>query len=151
MEALIGFLGIDSRSRGIARRIWPLVEHRAADLIDDFYTGISPHTVEPRRTREIVEHLKASQRGHWKNLFESRFDENYFRTASLIGIRHCEMGLDAKWHVAGYARMKSELSTELLQAPLSGDSAPQVIATLDKYLALDLAISLSSYTCVLLD
>lgn len=151
MEALIDFLDIDSRSRRIATEIWPLIEPRMGDLIDAFYAGVGPFTVEPERTAQTVEHLKTAHTRHWKNLFESRFDEDYFRSASLIGIQHYEMGLHSKWHVVGYARMKNELSAELFRARLPRNSKAQAITTLNKYLALDMAISLSSYTCILIE
>jgi hypothetical protein len=105
MEALIAVLDIDSRSRRIARLIWPMVERRASEIVEAFYAGTGGFAAAPSRA---MDGLKASQREHWKCLFESRFDDGYVRSASLLGV-------------------------------------------VDKYLALDMAISLSSYACVLLD
>ena len=151
METLIAVLDIDSRSRRIARLMSPLVERRAADLVEAFYAGAGGFAAEPLRAGHAIDHLKLSQRAHWKSLFESRFDEDYFRSASLLGIRHCEMGFDSKWHVVGYAKMKGRLADEILRSPLPLPSKTQLLGILDKYLALDMAISLSSYSSVLLD
>jgi hypothetical protein len=151
METLIDVLDIDSRSRRIARLIWPLNESRSVEIVEAFYTGAGHFAAAPPCGIPAIDRLKASQRDHWKSLFESRFDQDYFRSASLLGIRHCEMGLDCKGHVIGYAKMKSELASEILHSPLPIASKAQLLGILDKYLALDMAISLSSYTCVLLD
>src|SRR5262245_49417317 len=151
MKALIDVLEIDSRSRRIARLISPLIERRATEIVEAFYAGASHSTGEPLRAMNTIDRLKACQRQHWKGLFEGRFDDAYLRSASLLGIAHCEMGIDCKWHVVGYARMKSELTSDILGSQLSMASKAKLLAVLDKYLALDLAISLSSYTCILLE
>src|SRR5512135_2228400 len=151
MEALIAALDIDSRSRTTARMIWPLVESRAKEFVEAFYAAAGHFAAEPLRSLHAIDRLKACQQEHWKSLFEGRFDEDYFRSASLLGILHCEMGLDSRWHVIGYAKMKGELTNDILQSPLPIALKAQLVGTLDKYLALDMAISLSSYTCVLLD
>ncbi len=151
MEALIAVLDIDFRSRRIARLIWPMVESRATQIVEAFYAGTGDFVAAPSRATDAMEGLKASQRQHWKRLFEGRFDDDYVRSASLLGIRHCEMGLDCKWHVIGYARMKGELASDILHSPMPFASKTQMLGIVDKYLALDMAISLSSYACVLLD
>jgi hypothetical protein len=58
------------------------------------------------------------------------------------------MGLDCKWHVAGYARLRAEIAAEILDSLLPSHSKPGLVVTLDKYLALDMAISISSYTSI---
>jgi len=147
MEALIEVLEIDVRSRRIARLIWPMVEGRATEIVEAFYAGARHSAIE----LPVIERLKACQHQHLKGLFEGRFDEPYLRSASLLGIAHCEMGLDCKWHVIGYARMKGELTKGILGSQLSSPSKAKLLAILDKYLALDMAISLSSYACILLE
>jgi hypothetical protein len=151
MEALIEVLEIDPRSRRVARLIWPSIDSRAAEIVDAFYACAGRFAAEPARALHAIGRLKTCQRRHWKNLFESRFDQDYFRSASLLGIRHCEIGLDSKWHVIGYAMMKGELTRDILHSPLPIASKARLLGILDKYLALDMAISLSSYNCVLLD
>jgi hypothetical protein len=151
METLIAVLEIDSFSRRIARAMWPLIERRATDIVEAFYDGAGRLSAGEPAPGHAIDRLKLQQSEHLRSLFESRFDEDYFRSASLLGIRHCEMGLDSKWHVVGYARMKRKLAGDILESPLPIASKKQRLGILDKYLALDMAISLSSYTCILLD
>ncbi|TPQ43006.1 hypothetical protein C2U70_00185 [Bradyrhizobium guangdongense] len=151
MEALITVLDIDVRSRRMGRLIWPMIEDRSTEIVEAFYAGACHLAADPSRSLHAIDRLKACQHQHWKGLFEGRFDDAYVRSASLLGIAHCELGLDCKWHVIGYARMKSELTRDILGSSLSATSQVQLLAVLDKYLAIDMAISLSSYSCILLD
>jgi hypothetical protein len=151
METMLRFLAIDLESHRYAAQIWSLIEHRAADIIENFYTDVLRSNLDLPLTARTIDHLKEKQKQHWKKLFESRFDREYFNNASLIGIKHYEIGLDAKWYVAGYMRIKKDFSTEILGAPLSLPSKAQLVATLDKYVALDMALAISSYTSLLVD
>jgi hypothetical protein len=94
----------------------------------------------------------SKQREHWRSLFSSGFDESYQRRASMIGIRHHDVGLDPKWYIAGYALMKARFIERLLlqtTVPLPLRSA--MIVTLEKYVAVDMALALSSYSSWLVE
>jgi hypothetical protein len=151
MEELLRFLAIDGRSRRDAEEIWPLIEHRAPEIIEGFYADVRRSNINLPLTSQMIDHLKIKQKEHWKHLFESRFDQSYFNNASLIGIKHFEIGLDARWYIAGYMKIKSEFLLEILGAPLSSPSKTQLIVTLEKYVALDMALAISSYTSLLVD
>lgn len=151
MERMLGFLAIDPRARRDAAHIWSLVEHRTADIIEAFYADLLRSGTDLLLTAKTVDHLKRKQQEHWKTLFESRFDQTYFNRASLIGIKHYEIGLDVRWYVGGYMKIGSEFSMEILDAPVSLAVKAQLIATLDKYIALDMAMAVSAYTALLVD
>jgi hypothetical protein len=151
METLIRFLAIDSRYRGDAAEIWPLIEHHAGEIIEGFYADARRAHVDLPLRDSALDSLKAAQEEHWKSLFESRFDQSYFNAASLFGIRHFEIGLDAKWFIAGYLKIKSDFSREILGAPLPLPRKAQLLQTLDKYVALDMALAVSSYASLLVD
>ena len=151
MEELIRFLAIDAKARRDAEEIWPLIEHRAPEIIERFYADVRRSNIDLPLTSQMIDHLKTKQKEHWKHLFESRFDQRYFNHASLIGIKHFEIGLGARWYIAGYMKIKSDFSREILGAPLSSPSKTQLIVTLDKYVALDMALAISSYTSLLVD
>jgi hypothetical protein len=65
-----------------------------------------------------VQRLKVTQRKHWRSLFENQLDLQYFNSASLVGIRHSQIGLDPKWYIVGYARIKTDFSRVILNADL---------------------------------
>ena len=151
MEELIRFLAINVQSQRDAEEIWQLVEPRAPEIIERFYTEVRGSNINLPLTNQMIDHLKMRQKEHWKHLFESRFDQRYFNNASLIGIKHYEIGLDARWYIAGYMKIKSDFSREILSAPLSLSSKTKLIVTLEKYVALDMALAISSYTSLLVD
>lgn len=151
MEKLISFLDTDPKARRNAEAIWSLVEHRAGDIIEDFYASMRKSDVDLTLNDQMIERLKIEQRKHWSSLFGSQFDQQYFNRASLIGIKHREMGLDAKWYIAGYTKIKFDFSQAVLNAPLPLPVKAGFVSTLDKYIALDMALAVSSYASWLID
>lgn len=151
MEKLITILDIDPEAMRNAEAIWSLVEHRAVDVIGDFYASVRKSDVDLVLSDQTIECLTIEQRMHWNSLFKSRFDQKYFNSASLIGIKHREIGLDAKWYIAGYTKIKIDFSQVVLNAPLSLPVKAGFVSTLDKYVALDMALAVSSYTSWLVD
>ena len=151
MEELIRFLAIDLKDRRNAEDFWPLIEHLLDSIIDNFYADIRRSSIDFVLSDQRIDHLKIKQKEHWRSLFASRFDQQYFNSASLVGIKHRELGLDQKWYVAGYARIKSDMTQIILESPLSPPTKLEFVKTLDKYVALDMAIAISSYASLLVD
>jgi protoglobin len=151
METMLRFLAIDRESQHHAAQIWNLVEPRTASIIENFYAEVSRSDLGFSISETTIHHLKTKQAEHWKKLFESKFDREYFNNASLVGIKHYEIGLDVRWYIAGYTKIKTCFSMEILNARSPLSSKAQLLATLDKYIALDMALAISSYTSLLVD
>lgn len=151
MEELIRFLAIDLKDRRNAEDFWPLIEYPLDGIIDNFYADIRRSSIDFVLGDQTIDHLKIKQKEHWRSLFGSRFDQQYFNSASLVGIKHYELGLDPKWYIAGYAKIKSDITEIILESPLSPPAKLEFVKTLDKYVALDMAIAISSYTSLLVD
>ena len=151
MDKLIRFLDIDPTAQLHAAAIWLLIEHQLDHTIETFYADMRQSDAALALSERTVQRLKITQREHWRALFESRLDLQYFNSASLVGIRHSQIGLDPKWYIAGYARIKSDFARVILNAELPLATKASFLATLDKYVALDMALAVSSYTSLLLD
>lgn len=151
MERLIRFLNIDLDARRDAAAIWPLIESRVEPGIDTFYSEMRRSDPALPLSDQLAACLKARQKANWRALFESRLDQQYFNNASLIGINHCEIGLDPKWYIAGYMRIKRDFSHAILDSSLPPPTAANLVTTLDKYVALDMALAISSYASLLVD
>lgn len=151
MDKLIRFLDIDPTAQLHAAAIWLLIEHRVDHTIETFYADIRESDTALALSNQTVQRLKVTQREHWRTLFESKLDLQYFNRASLVGIRHSQIGLDPKWYIAGYARIKSDFARVILNAELPLTTKTSFLVTLDKYVALDMALAVSSYTSLLLD
>lgn len=151
MDKLIRFLDIDPAARRHAAAIWSLIEHRIDHIIETFYADVRHSDTALALSDQTIQRLRVKQKDHWHALFESRLDLQYFNSASLIGIKHSEIGLDPKWYIAGYARIKSDFSRTILSSPLPLSAKADLVVTLDKYVALDMALAISSYTSLLVD
>jgi methyl-accepting chemotaxis protein len=107
--------------------------------------------MQPVLDDETISRLKLKQSEHWQALFSSKFDNQFFNRASLVGIKHREIDLDPKWYIAGYNKIKGQFVKLILDSQLSTSTKSDLVATLDKYVALDMALALSSYSSWLID
>jgi|AraplaMF_Cvi_mMS_1032046.scaffolds.fasta_scaffold00243_5 hypothetical protein len=152
MAQITRYLGIDTRTQLLAGRLWNLLDEPSGLVIAEFYRRTRhshPGVLLDERT---VNRLMIKQKEHWHSLFNSGFDQAYLRRATKVGIMHHELGLDPKWYIAGYALMKAQLAEQLLfdaSIPLPLKAA--LVVTLEKYVAVDMALTLSSYSDWLVD
>jgi hypothetical protein len=151
MDELIRYLGIDTRAELLAERLWYLLEESVEQIIDGFYNNTRNSSAGLMLDEATIERLKVRQKQHWQSLFSSAFDEKYFRSVSMIGIKHHEIGLDPKWYIAGYAVVKAAFAQKILEAPLPLRAKTALIVTLEKYVAIDMALALSAYSSWLID
>ncbi|MDA9505281.1 hypothetical protein XI09_11420 [Bradyrhizobium sp. CCBAU 11386] len=152
MKEIVRYLGIGTRSQLLAEQLWQHIEEPSGEIIGAFYRDTQQSAAGSLLEGRIIERLSVAQREHWHSLFNSGFDDAYLRRAALIGIKHHEMGLDPKWYIAAYALMKARFAEHLLlhtDVPLPLKSA--LVVTLEKYVAVDMALALSSYSSWLVD
>ena len=151
MQQLIRYLGIDTRTELLAERLWYLLESSADAIIAGFYNNTRQSSAGIMLDDPTIERLKVRQKQHWHSLFSSGFDEDYVRSVSMIGIKHHEIGLDSKWYIAGYALIKAAFAEKIMEAPLPLKAKSALIVTLEKYVAIDMALALSAYSSWLLE
>lgn len=151
MHELIRYIGINTRTEILAERLWYLLDGWFDEIIGRFYTTTRQSSAGHILDDATLERLKLRQRQHWQSLFCSGFDEQYVRSVSMIGVRHHEMGLDFKWYIAGYAVIKAAFAEKIMDAPLPLKAKTALLVTLEKYVAIDMAVALSAYSAWLLD
>ena len=151
MDDLLRYLGIDARARLLAQRLWQYIEGSSGEIFTSFYDSIHQQIPGLTLDEPTIERLKVKQREHWRALFNSDFDEHYKRSATMIGIKHHEIGLDLKWYVAGYAIIKAGIIERILEAPLPQSLKSALVITLEKYVAIDMSLALSAYSSWLVD
>lgn len=108
--------------------------------------GIERRSPEPVLDDKTIHRLKLKQTERWQALFSSMFDKQYFSGASLVGIKHREIDLDPRWYIAGYNKISRQLVKLIPDLPLSASMKSNLVATLDKYVALYMTLALSSYS-----
>ena len=151
MHKIVEYLGIDDRSRRLAEVVWRIIDSRMEQVIEGFYANTAQRNTGLGLDDATIGRLKVKQKEHWRALFHAEFDDAFFQRASMIGLRHHEIGLSASWYIAGYSIIKLELAKMLMETPFSIGIKIQLVATLEKYVALDMACALSSYSAWLID
>lgn len=118
MKEITRYLGIDTRAHFLAEQLWRLLEEPSGEIIASFYRDTRQSAIGQLLDEAAISRLQNKQKEHWRALFNSQFDKQYQLSATLIGIKHHEIGLDPKWYIAGYALMKLRFTEELQRAPL---------------------------------
>lgn len=148
---LLDFLEVDSETRASASLLSDLLAPRVDDVIEDFYDKVQDFNLSPHITDQVIPALKQKQKRHWMALFHSQFDEEYFASIRQIGVRHRDIELGPLWYVAGYMRLKLAFIEVIIRSDLPVVTKGQLVKTLDKYIAIDMALALSTYDAVILD
>jgi len=145
------FLGIDDTTMQYARVLLTLFTACADDIVREFYRKVHVSAVSSYVTDDAVERLIVKQKSHWTALFDSDFGPDYVQGVWRIGIKHREIALDSSWYVVGYVKLKLELMRRIAALNTSPDRTVSLMMTLEKYVALDMALALQAYDSVVLD
>jgi methyl-accepting chemotaxis protein len=148
---LLAFLDVDGESGALAKVLSDLLMPQLDAIIDDFYGRVRALDLHPHMTDQVVARLKSRQKRHWAALFASEFGSDYIKSTQQIGIRHKDVELDPKWYVAGYMRLKLAFTEIVLRADLPAVAKGKLLKVLDKYVAIDMALALSTYEMAVLD
>jgi len=151
VDRLFKFLDIDAETKASAQLLSQLLAPRVDDVIEEFYATVQRHQVNAHVTPRVVPALKRKQKEHWLALFNSQFDQDYFASIRQIGVRHRDIELSPMWYVAGYAKLKLAFVEVIIRSDLPVTIKGQLLKTLDKYIAVDMAMALSTYDAVILD
>lgn len=148
---LLDFLDIDVETRTLANRLSDLLAPHVGAVIDEFYAKVTDFGISPHINAQTIGILKRKQKQHWTALLRSRFDEEYFDSIRRIGMRHRDIELSPMWYVTGYMRLKLAFVEIIIKSDLPAVTKGQLVKTLDKYIAIDMALALSTYDAVIVD
>lgn len=148
---LIALHGINEQSHRHAADIWSMVEPETPRMAASFYDRLRAFDQAAHLADERATALEQQMCGHWKILFTGRFCDSYIQCASMVGIKHREVGVDATWCVAAYGLLKQDLAQSLLRHDLSNDRMAILQGTLDRYVCIDMTLILSTYSAWLID
>lgn len=151
IDKLLSFLDVDAATKRSGKTLSDLLAPNLDGIIDHFYSRVQEFDINPHVTDRAIAKLKVSQKQHWIELFNSQFDEDYLRNVRRIAVRHRDVDLNPMWYVAGYMRLKLAFIEVIIRSRLPVETKGQLIKTLDKYIAIDMALALGTYDTVLLD
>jgi len=151
IEQLLKFLDINDDTRRLGQSLWQVLAPSVDAVLDSFYLKVHLVGIEPQLPDATVVRLKAKQKAHWASLFHSEFDEQYITGVQRIGIKHRDIDLKLTSYVAAYMVLKIEFANVIVRSDLSVLTKGLLIKTLDKYVALDMALALSTFDAAILD
>lgn len=151
LDKLLRFLDIDAEARASAAALSQLLEPHFDQAIEEFYATVEDFEISPHISHAVVAQLKPKQKQHWRALFHSRFDEKFFAGVRRIGVRHRDIDLNPMWYVAGYTRLKLAFTEVIIRSDLPAVTKGQLVKTLDKYVAIDVALAMSAYDAIIVD
>jgi hypothetical protein len=151
IEKLQNFIGITDETSQWGLEIWRVIEPRTDAILETFYAKIGSFHIDVELTEKTIARLMAKQKQHWRALFNSKFDEGYANSVRRLGIRHREINLDPAWYVLGYATLKGAFTEVIIDSQMPPIKKGRLIKALDKYVAFDMALALSTYNAIVFD
>ncbi len=151
INKLLNFLEVDAATRRSGKILSDLLAPQLDGIIDHFYVRVQEFDINSNVTNRAIGSLKISQKQHWIELFNSQFDESYLRKVRRIAVRHRDVDVDPMWYIAGYSRLKLAFIEVIIRSKLPVEVKGQLVKTLDKYIAIDMALALGTYDTVVLD
>lgn len=152
------FMELDAASLSGIRALKGIVDKELSLGLDKFYDQLRK-TPEVNRFFSSDDHIsraKGAQEGHWSNISNANFNEDYVKKVQTIGTIHARIGLEPQWYIGGYAIILDHLINQAVQQvfPKSGMfakktmSAPdfgKALASLVKAALLDMDLAISVY------
>jgi hypothetical protein len=143
-ELLLRFLSIDEETRGYALKVGKILYPHLDGIIDRFYANAMTNNVNAHINLDIVRHLRIEQKNHWVHLFATAMNESYFSGVRRIIERHKAINLDPMWYVAGYFNFKIEFTSVVVRSKLSRAELGHMLLALEKYVAVDMSLTMSN-------
>ena len=152
------FMQLDEASLSQIRSLKGIVDRELPIGLDKFYDQLrkSPEVKRFFSSDEHISRAKGAQEGHWGNISNANFNEDYVAKVQAIGSVHARIGLEPQWYIGGYALILDHLINQSVQQvfPKSGMfarktmSAPdfgKALASLVKAALLDMDLAISVY------
>ncbi|ASY66693.1 Methyl-accepting chemotaxis protein (plasmid) [Sinorhizobium sojae CCBAU 05684] len=152
------FMQLDANSCASIRTLKSLVERELPVGLDKFYAQLrqSPEVKRFFSSEEHIARAKGAQMGHWTNISNGDFGDDYVQKIRTIGTVHARIGLEPQWYIGGYAIILDHLITAAVEqnygkggmfskpAMKTGDFA-KALASLVKAVMLDMDLAISVY------
>ncbi|WP_198912675.1 methyl-accepting chemotaxis protein [Acetobacter musti] len=140
------------------RSLKPLVERELPVALDKFYAQVrkTPETMKFFSSEKDISRAAAAQAGHWGNISNGDFSQDYATRAQTVGRVHARIGLEPRWYMGGYAIILDHLIRAaadevfpkggLFSRPsMTAADFGKALGSLAKAVLLDMDLSISVY------
>lgn len=154
-EEIKTYVGFTEEDGTRLEKLGPLMKPYFGDVVVAFYEALMEH---PRARAvfdgpEQVQRLRVSLKQWLAELFEGKYDDQYFRSRSRIGLAHVRVGLMPQFMFGAMNIIRFQLTERLmslgegeLNALLGQESAYRVaVNSIDRILDIELTIMVQSY------
>lgn len=99
------FMDLDAGGQAAIRSLKKVVERELPVGLDKFYAKLrqSPEVARFFSSDDHVARAKGAQQGHWVNISDGNFNDDYVSKVRTIGSVHARIGLEPQWYIGGYA------------------------------------------------
>ena len=116
LERRLDFMELGKAELAPLRVLSETLRDALPGALSAFYQQIQrfPETKGFFRDVTQMDGAKSRQQTHWLKIAEAKLDEDYVRSASIIGNVHARIGLEPRWYIGGYALLLDHLIKQVL-------------------------------------
>ncbi len=158
IDRRLQFMKIDDAATTAIRALKPFIESELPKGLDSFYEAMGqvPELARFFSSSDHVNRAKQAQLGHWGNISNGDFGDDYVQKVRTIGSVHARIGLEPTWYIGGYALIADHLIRAAIKqhfpkkglfakSDVTTDEFANSLASVMKAIFLDMDIALSVY------
>lgn len=157
IDARLKFLGIDDVTGSNLRNLREIVQKELPVGLDVLYAKIkqTPEVAKFFSSQDSMDFAKKQQLGHWNNIINGDFNNDYIDKVTTIGAVHAKIDLKPQWYIGGYALIVEHLIKAIVEEfwqrglfsrkKISANEFGQTVADLMKAVFLDMDLAISVY------
>jgi methyl-accepting chemotaxis protein len=139
----------------LLQKFKPVIEKHADMIVDGFYENVSryPELTEIiKQAGSTIERLKITQKRYLLEIFDGKFDDEYFANQLRIGIMHKKIGLTPRWYLGGYSIYVQLINPLIVRRFWYNPRKVLALqAAVNKVIFIDAQLAIDTYTAALLD
>lgn len=152
------FMQLDAEGCARIRTLKTLIQNELPRGLDKFYAQLrqSPEVKRFFSSDDHIARAKGAQVGHWTNIAEGNFNDDYVNKVRIIGSTHARIGLEPQWYIGGYAIILDHLINSAVTAmfpkrglfsksEMKAEDFGKALASLVKAVLLDMDLAISVY------
>lgn len=144
---MLGLYGISTQDIDQLKMFSTKVEDHIDGLVENFYVWLKtlPDFEHFFTDEHIVERVKELQKDYWRDFFQDARDEQYIEKRRMVGETHARIGLS----LGSYCAAMNHLHSLIVSRLAADDSAQTALDTVAKFMNMDTAIVIESYSKVI--
>ena len=158
LEERLAFMQISPGTCAALRSLRSIVERELPVALDRFYAQVRVTAAVSGifASEDHMARAKGAQAGHWNNIANGDFSDDYAAKVRRIGATHARLGLEPRWYIGGYSIVLDHLIASavrdlfpkggLFSRPaVDAEGLARALGGLAKAVLLDMDLAISVY------